>query len=471
MRRLTTWLVVRIAAIVLISLNGCGKEEQDAPEQAEPELQVVKQMEEDSDKTDTSDARAAGTISGDLIKRPIKVVKINDFIYMATGLANTYMITTPEGNVIVDTGFMRQSRKQAKLLKEINDAPVTHILIPQAQQDDIGGIKLWKGPETKVMMTRTTYEYMSWRKKIDGYLVRRFLVLYNWSVHLLKLRKLLFSYNPIEPEIVVEDREGYRFEVGGIRFEVMALPGAEGDNSAGLWLPDHKILLAGGGFVGPIFPMWPNIGTVRADKDRSMENYIESLNKVIALEPEVLLMGQERPFFGKEKILENLTKIRDAVVYVHNEVVKGLNDGKDVWQLMQEIKLPDKLADLSQGHGRIDWSIRDMVYQYGGWFQYRYTSELYPIHVSDVYPDVVELAGGVDGLVTRARHHLDNDKPVHALHLIEMAVASNPKNPSVLKTQIDILNSLLNNSRSTINNFSEIAWLETEIAKAKGKLH
>ncbi|MFX0199295.1 MAG: alkyl sulfatase dimerization domain-containing protein [Candidatus Hodarchaeota archaeon] len=216
--------------------------------------------------------------------------------------------------------------------------------------------------------------------------------------------------------------------------------------------------------------MWPNIGTVRADKNRFMDDYLDSLDKAIALEPEIFLPGQDKPVFGKEKILANLTKIRDAVKYVRNEVVKGLNQGKDVYQLMQEIRLPEHLADLSQQHGRVEWSIRSMVYHYGAWFQYRYTSELYPYRPTLMYPDLVELAGGVEPVAKRAQQALTNGEPVKAIQLVEAALEVAPDNKQVLETQLDVLQALLKHAQETHKTFSEIAWLQAEISKVRRKL-
>ncbi len=459
-----------VVAVILVTAapTGCS-EERKAPRSLTAELEVVKRVEGEGNEVDTADVRGADTGVGELINIPIEVIRINDFIHMATGLANTYLVSTSEGNVLVDTGFAFQARQQYKALREIDDGPVTHILLPQGQHDDIGGLGRWKDSDTKIIMTRTTMEYMRWREKISGWLLNHFAVLYNWSTQLLAVKDLLYPYESITPDILVEDHAGYSFEQGGIRFEVIALPGAEGTNSTGLWLPDHKILFCGGGFVGPHFPMWPNLGTVRGDRNRLVEPYLDSLNKVIALQPEILLPGQEVAVVGKEKIEEQLILIRDALQYVHDEVIEGMNDGKDVYQLMQEIELPRRVAHLSQSHGRVDWVIRNMVYEYGGWFQYRSTSELYPYHVSDVYADIIEIAG-VKPVLAKAEVRLQADEPVHALLLVEMALESEPENPDVLRAQIQVLTTLLERSRATTNNFSEIAWLETEISKAEDML-
>jgi alkyl sulfatase BDS1-like metallo-beta-lactamase superfamily hydrolase len=63
-------------------------------------------------------------------------------------------------------------------------------------------------------------------------------------------------------------------------------------------------------------------------------------------------MGQGLPFSGKQEIIEKLTQIRDAAVYVYDEILKGLDDGKDVWQLMQEIRLPDSMVGSRERQGK-----------------------------------------------------------------------------------------------------------------------
>ena len=73
--------------------------------------------------------------------------------------------------------------------------------------------------------------------------------------------------------------------------------------------------------------------------------------RVLALEPEILLPSHGLPLQGNGEITRQLTRYRDAIRYVHDEVVKGMNAGKDVWTLMREIKLPKglEIGDLKIG--------------------------------------------------------------------------------------------------------------------------
>src|SRR4051794_10409522 len=53
-----------------------------------------------------------------------EALKINEAIYQAIGFGNTFLITTPEGNVIIDTSIVSRAPQHVKLLKAVSQAPV-----------------------------------------------------------------------------------------------------------------------------------------------------------------------------------------------------------------------------------------------------------------------------------------------------------------------------------------------------------
>ncbi|MGI9284757.1 MAG: alkyl sulfatase dimerization domain-containing protein [Pseudomonadales bacterium] len=423
----------------------------------------------------TKDVRAGGTPVGDLIRVPIKRVAITDNVFYVSGLANVYLVNTSEGAVVIDTGFAHQAPKQMALLKEVLNGPVKYIFLPQGQQDDIAGIPLIKEEDTQIIMTRASTEYMVHRAKAGKFLLPRYAALYSWTNELAQNTSQQTrqgrppAYAPITPDILVEDKIGYQFELGGVKFEIIALPGAEGINSAGLWMPEEKILFAGGGSVGPEVPMWPNLGTVRADRNRILTEYIDTINTMIDLAPEMLLPGQDEPITDKDKIMSNLVLLRDAAVYVHDEIWKGLSAGKDVYELMREIKLPKHLAHLSQQHGRVEWTVRETVNQTGAWFQYRYTSELYPYRPHEIYPKLVKLAGEKK-VLKETRKLLNAGELEQAIMMAEAALEADPDSKRALKVQLDVLEALLKRAQKTYNTFSEVAWLQAQISQVQAKI-
>lgn len=423
----------------------------------------------------TEDVKAGGTPVGDLIRIPLERLEVAPGVFYVSGLANVFMVNTPEGAIVIDTGFAHQAPGQMALLKEVLTGPVKYIFLPQGQHDDVGGIPLIKEDDTQIIMTRNSMEYMVHRKKAGAFLLPRYAALYSWTNELKEKAedktqtKNPFPYEPITPDILVEDEAGYKFELGGIQFEVISLPGAEGINSAGLWMPEQKILFTGGGSVGPDFPMWPNLGTVRSDRNRILTEYIDTINTIIDLEPEMLLTGQNDIFTDKDDIMEKLILLRDASTYVHDEIWAGLSEGKDVYDLMREIQLPDSMAHLSQQHGRVEWTVRETVNQAGAWFQYRYTSELYPYRPHEIYPDLVEMAGEKN-VLARASEQLRAGELEKAMMMVEAALAANPGSKAALGVQLDVLEALLTRAQQTYKTFSEIAWLQGQIAQTRAQL-
>ncbi len=71
------------------------------------------------------------------------------------------------------------------------------------------------------------------------------------------------------------------------------------------------------------FPNFPNLFTMRGEKMRKPMEYIHSLDKMIALDAEMLVPSHHSPITGKDNIRNGLTRIRDAVQYVHDATIAG----------------------------------------------------------------------------------------------------------------------------------------------------
>src|SRR5580698_5220223 len=80
-----------------------------------------------------------------------EAVKITDNIYQAVGFGNTFLVTTPEGNVIIDTSSTLAAPLHVKLLKARSAGPVKYIILTHGHGDHTGGVDLWKEPGTEVI--------------------------------------------------------------------------------------------------------------------------------------------------------------------------------------------------------------------------------------------------------------------------------------------------------------------------------
>lgn len=397
----------------------------------------------------------------DLIKRPIEVREVAENIHYATGVGNTIMITTSEGVVLFDTGLVIQSANQLQILKDtVSDADVRYIILSHSHADHIGGTRFWMDEGTDIIAHQNFEEEQRYLSELQPYQYDRNRTLFPWMPAWEDRPDIaLMRYGGIVPTITVDDWETYAFTLGGIEFQVIGAPGAEGADNAVLWLPQQKVLISGD-FFGPQFPQFPNIFTMRGEKVRKPVEYIKSLDRLIALNPDVILPSHLDPTIGAEKIRKGMQRIRDAVQYVHDETIAGMNAGKTVNQLMKEIKLPPNL-ELVQNHGRVDWAVKSIREYYMGWFRFESTTELYPIPAQDVYADLAQIAGN-ENLIALANNYLIQGEPVKTLHITEIALAGDPQNASALALRDQALVELLERAENGLRNDYEIYWLKSQ---------
>ena len=190
-----------------------------------------------------------------------------------------------------------------------------------------------------------------------------------------------------EPDILFDDE--YRISLGGIDLELYSVPGGETLDALLVYLPQHKILFSGNAF-GPLFPHIPNFCTIRGDRIRFAIPYLDMCKKVLELNPEVLITGHFKPIEGQKLINKEVKNLHDAVEYIHTKTVEGINSGKDMFNLMQEVVLPRELS-VGEGYGTVEWAVRSIYEGYTGWFRHNSTTELYSYSPTNIFPDLNDL--------------------------------------------------------------------------------
>jgi alkyl sulfatase BDS1-like metallo-beta-lactamase superfamily hydrolase len=394
---------------------------------------------------------------------PTEAVKINDSVYMAPAAGNVYLVKTPAGNVVIDTALADQAPNAKKLLDAVSDAPVKYIILTHGHADHIGGISLWKEPGTQIIAQRNYVEFVNYVSRLAGFFGPRNAAAFNRPAP--EVGRWAGNFGgKIDPTIFFDEK--YQFTLGGVEFDLFSTPGETPDHLT-VWIPAYKAAFIGDNYSGIGIPepnSFPNLYAIRGTKPRWALDWIKSLDTVLQLKPEIVLNGHGDPIFGNQEITRRLTRYRDAIQYVHDETVKGMNSGKDVFTLMQEIKLPGSY-DLSQVFGKVSWSVRGIYDGYAGWYDMNPAS-MYELPPSSVYPDLVRLAGGPEAITRLALEKVEAGKPVEALHLTDVVLASDQKNNAALNARIKALEYL----QKACDNYVEEGWLEYGIAKAKQTL-
>ena len=102
-----------------------------------------------------------------------EAVKITDNIYQAIGFGNTFLVTTPEGNVIIDTSSVLAAPLHVKLLKARSAGPVKYIILTHGHGDHTGGVDLWKEPGTEVIAQKNQAEFLNYQERLNRFFAIR----------------------------------------------------------------------------------------------------------------------------------------------------------------------------------------------------------------------------------------------------------------------------------------------------------
>jgi alkyl sulfatase BDS1-like metallo-beta-lactamase superfamily hydrolase len=385
-----------------------------------------------------------------------EALKINEAIYQGIGFGNTFLVKTSEGNVIIDTSIAARAPQHLKLLKAVSNGPVKYIILTHGHGDHTGGIALWREPDTKVIAQKNFAEFLHYQTRLAGFFALRNSA--QFSLPRPTPGGWAGNYGAkIAANVLFDDR--YEFTLGGVKFEIFSTPGETPDHLT-VWIPQYKAAFTGDNFYGS----FPNIYTLRGTQPRWALDYINSLNRVLALKPELVLPSHGRAIAGNGEITRQLTRYRDAIQYVHDETVKGMNAGKDVFTLMNEIKLPPAL-NIGESYGKLSWSIRGIYEGYAGYFDLN-PATMYEKPASTVYADIVRLAGGADAVTRLAQDKLAAGDGVGTLHLTDMVLTAEPANRKALETRLKALELLV----SRCSNTNERGWLDYSIGETRKRL-
>lgn len=394
----------------------------------------------------------------DLTRVGDKVIKVNEAINLVQGFGNTFMLTTREGSVIIDTSSVLHARKHHELLTAGNASPIKYIILTHGHGDHTGGIPLWKEPGTQIIAQKNHVEFMHYQTRLGSFYAKRNAAQFALNTRATTPATWAGNYGAeIQATILVDDK--YEFELAGVKFEIYRAPSETYDHIM-VWVPKYKTV-----FTGDVYyESFPNIYTLRGTEPRWALDYINSLNAILELKPELVLPSHGLPIRGSEEISRRLTQYRDAIQYVHDEVVKGMNAGKDVYTLMKEIRLPPAL-DVGESYGKLTWSIRGIYEGYVGWFDLNPVT-MYETPVSSVYPDIVKLAGGAEAVAALANARVQAGDAIAALHLTDISLESDRGHRKSLEVRLKALKMLRDRSTNT----NETGWLDYAIRATNGKL-
>ena len=356
------------------------------------------------------------------------VIKVTDGVYVAVGFsdANSVLIQGDGGSIIVDTtsDVTDASAVKAEFAK-LSAAPVRAIIYTHSHPDHTGGATVFAGndhPEIyshQLLVDRVPDVGRAGRDGGD-----QFGSSLPDSLFINAGTGMQFGRRPAPTGYIPPTRtfSGDRLEVtiAGVRLQLLHTPGETPENIA-VWLPDKRVLLPGDDF----YKAFPNLYAIRGARLRPVDQWVASLGMMLNLDAEYLVPGHTRPIIGSANVRAALTTYRDGIKSILDQTVDGMKKGERPDELVQHVKLPPVLADspyLQEFYGTVAWSVRAIYTDYAGWFDGNPTN-LFPLSENDRAARIIELAGGRDQVLLRARRAVVNKDFQWAAELTDYVLA------------------------------------------------
>ena len=199
-------------------------------------------------------------------------------------------------------------------------------------------------------------------------------------------------------------RTGQREVVDGVTIEFQLTPGTEAPSEMNFYFPDHAALCMAENATHTLH----NTLTLRGALVRDPHVWAEYLTEAISLfghRSDVVFASHHWPTWGREELVEFLSTQRDLYAYLHDQTLRGINQGLVGKEIAEQMVLPPALetAWSARGYyGSVSHNVKAVYQRYMGWFDGN------PAHLWE-HPPVeearryVEFMGGADATVDKAR--------------------------------------------------------------------
>jgi alkyl sulfatase BDS1-like metallo-beta-lactamase superfamily hydrolase len=228
-------------------------------------------------------------------------------------------------------------------------------------------------------------------------------------------------------------------EICGVKVHLVHAPGETNDQIF-VWLPERGVLLPGDN----IYKAFPNLYSIRGTLYRDVLAWVYSIDKMRALRPTYLVPSHTRSISGQDVVYETLTAYRDAIQFVHDQTIRGINQGLTPDELVETVKLPPHLAEhpfLQEYYGKVEWSVRGIFNGYLGWFDGD-AARLEPANPDERAAGMASLAGGAEGLQLAAREALEKEEYEWAAELATHLIQLEPSSANAKQIKADALRAL-----------------------------
>lgn len=357
---------------------------------------------------------------------------------VGNGLSNQTFVLGPEGLIVIDTGESQEEMTAAlTAVRASTDAPVAAVIYTHfhycngtaailAENVIDGDIPIWGHERIDDNLTRTATEVATagGRGLVHQFGMR----LPNEGPDALVGGGLgRFYRNPAHGR----GTDGYlratdligeptTARIAGLQVDFTPAP-SDADDNVNIFFPELGLCVN-----NLVWPALFNVFAIRGEEYRDPRVLLAGFDEIIDFDPEHLVCAHGPPLSGRSEIRAGVTDARDAVQFLWDQTVRGINRGLTLGELIAQVQLPERFerSYLTQQHyGLAEHHVRQIHSGLRGWFD-GYEAELFPLPTLERTARLIDGFGGRPAVLNAAREALQSDDLRWALELATWLVRS-----------------------------------------------
>ncbi|MFV0259093.1 MAG: alkyl sulfatase dimerization domain-containing protein [Acidimicrobiales bacterium] len=358
---------------------------------------------------------------------------IADGVHLVPTQGNGLVVETGTGVVLVDGGPGGPvTQRMIRDVGAISPQPLRAIIYSHGHLGYNSGVDEWQAAQAAA--GRPPAELIAHRNclaRYDRYRRTHDLQLWlaSWQFPRATRSALEGSLTLTDPTVVFDDE--YLLD-DPERPVVARWSPSETDDSVAVWLPEQRILWGGPTTING----FPNIGTPFRTV-RLTQRWIDSLERLIALDAEILVPEFGPITSGAAAVRERLVTTADALRWLVDETTDRMNRGLSDVEIIHDLDYPDHWADhdyLSPNYGHPDYVVRDLYREQNGWWTSRNITDLHPAAPDDAAAAVLS-AVDPDTVLDRARDLMAAGEHQLALHVLDLLAGAPGDDPALLEAR------------------------------------
>ncbi len=223
--------------------------------------------------------------------------------------------------------------------------------------------------------------------------------------------------------------------LAGVRFHLVPAA-SDSDDTLIVWLPDHGVVVN-----NHVWPALFNVFALRGESYRDPLAHVAAVDRIRAMDPEHLVGVHGPPVSGRAEVRRVLTDYRDALQFLWDQTVRGLNRGLDPRDVAAGLQLPPHLADAPwtrQLYGLVRHHVRQIHTGLFGWWT-RDEADLLALPPSEEARRAVAAMGGRASVLAAAERALagDDDDVAWAARLGSWLLRGDPGDAAARRVSAD----------------------------------